>query len=65
MAAAPDRKSLAVGTRDGMLHCWDQATGAQKWKVQAHQAEIGAIAFSQDGGRVASAGADGVICSEM
>jgi RNA polymerase sigma factor (sigma-70 family) len=59
---APDGKTAV--TNGGMLQRWDLATGRPLWPdnfADGHAGEVGALAFSADGRRLASGSADGTV----
>jgi WD40 repeat protein len=62
LAFSPDSKSLASGGWDDMVRIWDPSTGQQIRRLDAHQSNVSAIAFSSDGKRLATRGGlDGVV----
>jgi hypothetical protein len=58
LAYSPDGKLLAVGTGSGTLHLWELVTGKQVAWVEGHRGGVSCLAFSADGGRLASGGDD-------
>ncbi|MHB9108266.1 MAG: ankyrin repeat domain-containing protein [Armatimonadota bacterium] len=54
---SPDSKRLAVGGTGGVF-VWDLTTGQPVARLAGHEGEITALAFSPDGARLASGGAD-------
>jgi WD40 repeat protein len=49
------------GKLDPTIHIWDVPTGKQLLRLAGHEEMVGALAFSQDGRRLASASADGTV----
>jgi WD40 repeat protein len=64
-AFSPDNALLATGCGDrdlpGEVELWNPRTGEHLETVGRHDRLVGALAFSPDGLRLASAGLDGVI----
>ena len=62
LAISPDGKRLAVGHGTGRdeapAQVWDIATGKLLWSMPAQKAYVHSLAFSPDGGHLASAGLD-------
>jgi len=68
VAYSPDGRRIATGhgfgTKRGFLASpgeimvWDDATGRQLLRFEAHQGPVFDVAFSPDGGKIATAGAD-------
>jgi WD40 repeat protein len=54
VAYSPDGKLLAAGGVDRLVHVWDAATGAKKYRLVGHQRAVGELAFSRDGRRLVS-----------
>lgn len=52
---------LALGATDGSFKVWDAAARESRATIEAHTGQIDALAFSSDGTRIASAGAEGVV----
>jgi WD40 repeat protein len=64
LAFSPDGKTLAVGSRDGLIRFWDTANWKLVRQVQAHLKEkrgVTSLAFSPNGKYLASAGEDGLL----
>ena len=59
LAFAPDGKFLATGT--SIVTLWDPATWQMRATLQRHQGAINSVAYSSDGGTLASADQDGTI----
>jgi hypothetical protein len=58
MAFAPDGKTLATGSFDGMIRLWDSATGQKVRELEGHTAAVYALGFSGDGRNLASGSFD-------
>lgn len=58
-AWSADGKLLAVGWHDGPVHLYDVETGKRRFRAEAADAPIHAIAVTEDGTFVVSADADG------
>jgi RNA polymerase sigma factor (sigma-70 family) len=59
LAFSPDGKTLAAGEWDGgKVHVWDAATGKEIKAWAAHTGTVTAVAFSADGKRLVTGGAD-------
>jgi WD40 repeat protein/serine/threonine protein kinase len=54
VAYSPDGKLLAAGGVDRLVHVWDAATGAKKYRLVGHQRALGKLAFSRDSRRLVS-----------
>ncbi len=55
------RESPMYGTRPGVVAIWDSATGTLRKRVDAHLGVAHAVAFSQDGTRLATGGEDRLV----
>jgi RNA polymerase sigma factor (sigma-70 family) len=55
---APDGKSFAGGTSEGVIHIWETATAKQLHKIKAHADNVHALGFTPDGGVLASGGSE-------
>jgi RNA polymerase sigma factor (sigma-70 family) len=55
---APDGKTIAGGTSEGVIHIWDAATVKPLHKIKAHADNVQALGFSADGGVLASGGSE-------
>lgn len=51
---SPDGRTMAMVRNSKTLELWDIAAGAQLHRISAHNSPITSLAFSEDGGRVAS-----------
>jgi WD40 repeat protein len=60
LAFAPDGKTLAVGGRDGVVHCFEAATGMKRWSAETTSGVV-SLAYSPDGRTLAMGGDDGRI----
>ncbi len=58
VAFSPDAHRAAVGGSDGVIRIYEIATGTLLGELTAHRGGFRAIEFSDDGGRLASAGID-------
>jgi WD40 repeat protein len=58
MAFAPDGKTLATGSFDGMIRLWDAVTGQKLREMEGHTAAVYSLAFSADGRNLASGSFD-------
>jgi len=58
IAWSPDRRHIASGGHDRMVHVWDAATGASSFIYRGHDAGVTTIAWSPDGHYMASASLD-------
>jgi RNA polymerase sigma factor (sigma-70 family) len=55
---APDGKTIAGGTSQGVIHIWEAAALKQLHKIKAHADNVHALGFSPDGGTLASGGSE-------
>jgi RNA polymerase sigma factor (sigma-70 family) len=55
---APDGKTLASGTYEGLIQLWDPATGDKRHELKAHRRQVVALTFSPDGSQLASCGVE-------
>ncbi len=55
LAISPDGRTLASGSVDGSIRCWDVRTARLVAALPGHLEETSAVAFSQDGRTLASA----------
>ena len=53
VAFAPDGKTLAAGASDGTLHFWNAKTGEEIRSIQTASDQVGAMAYSPDGTKLA------------
>jgi len=58
VAWSPDRRHIASGGHDHMVHVWDATTGVTSFIYRGHAAGVTAIAWSPDGTRIVSASLD-------
>ncbi|HXZ05246.1 MAG TPA: serine/threonine-protein kinase, partial [Ktedonobacteraceae bacterium] len=58
VAWSPDRRHIASGGHDGMVHVWDATTGFTSFIYYGHAGGVTAIAWSPDGLYIASASLD-------
>jgi WD40 repeat protein len=58
---APDCKSLATDSNDGVIRFWNLRTGAETLSLRHGHGPGGFIAFSHDGNRLASIDAHGIL----
>jgi WD40 repeat protein len=56
VAFTPDGRGLAVAVADRTIRLWDSTTGKQRLALRGHTAPVTSLAFSPDGGMLASAG---------
>ncbi len=55
---SPDRRHIASGGHDRMVHVWDATTGVTSFVYHGHTAGVTTIAWSPDGNYIASASLD-------
>jgi eukaryotic-like serine/threonine-protein kinase len=58
IAWSPDRRHIASGGHDRMVHVWDATTGASSFIYRGHDASVTTITWSPDGHYMASASLD-------
>ena len=61
VACAADGR-LASGGNDRVLRLWDVDSGSETAHGEGHAGAVTSLAFSPDGGLLATGGADGIIC---
>jgi WD40 repeat protein/tRNA A-37 threonylcarbamoyl transferase component Bud32 len=66
LAFSPDGRRLAAGLRDDSIRIWElpeshESTPTELWPMTGHRGGVNAIAVSEDGKHVATAGLDGPI----
>jgi WD40 repeat protein len=52
---------VAAAASDGTVRVWDGATGAERFRLAGRQGAAAALAWSADGGWLATAGGDGLV----
>src|SRR5262249_5907536 len=57
---APDGRTLAISSKEPLIHLWDSVTGRQLLKQPAHESSINTVCFTPDGRSLVSGGYDGV-----
>jgi RNA polymerase sigma factor (sigma-70 family) len=55
---APDGKTFAGGTSEGVIHIWETATAKPLHKIRAHADNVHALGFTADGSVLASGGSE-------
>jgi eukaryotic-like serine/threonine-protein kinase len=58
VAWSPDRRHIASGGHDSIVHIWDATTGATSFIYRGHTVGVTTIAWSPDGHYIASASLD-------
>jgi predicted NACHT family NTPase len=58
VAFSPDGKLLATGGTDGVVRCWDVASGREILTGKGHNSWVSSVAFSPDGKTLASSSSD-------
>jgi WD40 repeat protein len=58
VAFAPDGKTLATGSSDGVVKLWDVATGKERRTLRGHRGNICSVAFAPDGRTLATGSYD-------
>ncbi len=61
MALSADGRFWALGSNSGKVHLWREEGRIPHLVLKAHQARVFAVAFSPDGGMLASASLDGTL----
>jgi WD40 repeat protein len=61
LAFAPDGKTIAAGTFDGVIQLWNVAAGRQAGALQGHISFVSSLAFAPDGSSLASTGMDNTL----
>jgi WD40 repeat protein len=60
LAFSVDGKRFVWGSLDGTVQVWDAQTGQEQLILRGHAREVGSVAFSPDGRRIASGSGDTV-----
>ncbi|KAG2078497.1 WD40 repeat-like protein [Suillus decipiens] len=60
MALSPDGKTVATGSRDGVMKLWNVDTGKVIKTWTGHTEEVSSVCWSPNGGRVVSVSWDGI-----
>ena len=62
VAFSPDGKTIASGSKDGMLRLWDAATGALRFAPsKEHDSPVASVVFSEDSTTVITGSEDGTL----
>jgi len=61
VAFTPKRRRLACGTSSGMIEIWDVDIGRRISAWRGHRSAVKSLAFTPDGGILASCGDDGAV----
>jgi WD40 repeat protein len=62
LAYSPDGRMLAIGHGgDGRIQLWELASGKERCVLSGHRGDVLSLAFTADGGMLASGGEDGTI----
>ena len=58
LAFAPDGQTLAVGSVDAVVKCWNIRTSREVTTFKAHESIVSSVAFSPDGRTLATVSVD-------
>ncbi|RIK70194.1 MAG: hypothetical protein DCC67_20890, partial [Planctomycetota bacterium] len=61
VAFSPDGRWLAAASEPDVVHVWDAATGAVRYRFAGHEIRAGSVAFSPDGRLLATGSWQGVV----
>jgi WD40 repeat protein len=61
LAFAPDGRTLAVGTYDGLVELWNVPSRRELTELKVHSSVVFGLAFSPDGRTLATACVDGTL----
>jgi WD40 repeat protein len=61
LCLSPDGKTMAVGSKLGLVHLLDARTGAEQGRLAGHHGVVNGVAYRADGRLLASAAEDGTV----